>query len=262
MKENILQSFGMRVLLALFVLMLMILMASYATLNYERVKYLDPSPTVISVQGQGEVLAVPDVGEFSFAVEAEAKEAGQAIKMSGTKINDIISYLKQVGVEEKDIKTLNYNLYPKYRWEDRACSVGSYCPPGKRVRDGYKVSQTVRVKVRNTEKAGEIIAGVGKRGATNISSLSFTVDDTEKLKAEAREKAIKDAQEKAAILAKQLGVKIVRLAGFREEGNYYEPPFRAAKLSVAEDGEAVTPPELPVGEQSTRVNVTIDYEVR
>jgi uncharacterized protein YggE len=67
------------------------------------------------------------------------------------------------------------------------------------------VTQTISIKVRVTEKAGEILSGAGSRGATNVSGLTFTVDDEEKVLAEARTKAIADAQEKAEELADELG---------------------------------------------------------
>jgi len=208
------------------------------------------------------VLAVPDIGQFSFSVTAEGDDAAKAQEASGTKVNDILSYLKAQGIEEKDIKTQNYNLYPRWRYEERLCPAGSYCPPGERVPDGFEVSQTVSVKVRDTETAGVIIAGVGERGATNISNLNFTIDDVEVLKAEAREAAIKDAEEKGALLAKQLEVRVVRILSYNE-GGYYQPYLetRATSLDSAAGG-VFEGPELPAGEQSTKVQVTITYEIR
>jgi len=167
------------------------------------------------------------------------------------------------GIEEKDIKTQNYNLYPKWRWEERVCPAGSYCP-GEQVQDGFEVSQTVTVKVRETSRSGEIISGVGERGATNISNLSFTVDDTDKLRGEAREMAITDAKEKADKLAEQLGVEIVRITGYYENGGgFYEPYYeaRAMNLDAAEEA-GFGGAKMPVGEQETMVTVNVTYEVK
>jgi len=244
--------------------MAIIAMASYATLNFYKVDFLNPTPATISVSGEGEVMAVPDVGQFSFAVKAEAEDAATAQEESGLKINEIISYLKEQGIEDKDIKTQNYNLYPTYRYEDKICPVGTYCPR-ERVEDGFEVSQTVQVKVRNTDDSGKIIAGVGERGATNISGLNFVIDDTDVLRTEAREKAIADAKEKAERLAEQLGVRITRLASYYEDGgSYYEPykmETRAVSLDMAEEagfGGAT----MPVGEESTTVRVNVTFEVK
>ena len=253
----------MRMLGGLAVFMLLVALGSYASLNFEQIKYLDTTPATISVTGEGEVLAVPDIGQFTFSVQAEADDAAAAQEESGTKINTIVAFLKESGVEDKDIKTVNYNLYPRYRWEERLCVSGVYCPPGEQIQDGFEVNQSIQVKIRNTDDASAIITGVGEREATNISGLDFVVDDTDALAAEAREKAITDAKEKAVKLADDLGVRLVRIMGYYEDGNQYMPePYQARAMSfdMAEEsgfGGAA----LPMGEDKTAARVTITYEI-
>jgi len=264
MEKSFFQFTYMRVLAALTLLMLIIALGSYATLNFERVDFINPMPATINVTGEGEVLAVPDIGQFSFSVNATAADASTAQEESGTKINAILSYLKERGIEEKDIKTQNYNLYPKYRYEERLCAgINSYCPPGERVADGFEVTQSVSVKVRATDTAGSIIAGVGERGATDISGLSFTIDDTDALKADARATAIADAKAKAQVLAQELGVEIIRMSYFYEEQNNNSPYYREQSMNLAMDEDSgFAGAEMPVGEESTKVQVTITYEVK
>lgn len=254
----------MRFLVGLLMLMGIIALGSYARLNFEEAKFANPMPATISVAGEGEVLAVPDIGRFSFSVTAEAETAAAAQAAMGGKVNTIVGYLREQGIEDKDIKVENYNLYPKWRYEERVCAFGvSYCPPGERVQDGFEVTESVAVKVRDTAKAPDIIGGVGERGATNISNLDFTVDDTNALKAEARQKAIANAQEKAAVLAQQLGVRVVRLASYYEESGYYEPYARNMAYDIAEESMGLGGgAELPVGEDSTTVRVNVTFEVR
>jgi len=266
MEKSFFQTAHIRVLSALTLLMVVIALGSYATLNFEKVDFINPTPATISVSGEGEVLAVPDVGQFSFSVNAKADDAAAAQEESGTKINTILAYLTEQGIEDKDIKTQNYNLYPQYRYEERICpAVNSYCPPGERVADGFEVSQTVSVKIRQTDTSGAVIAGVGERGATNISGLNFMVDDTDALKADARAKAITDAQAKAQVLAQQLGVEIVRMSSYSEGGGSYLPYYneRAMSLSSMDAAEeSFGGADMPVGEDSTTVNVNMTYEVK
>ncbi|MEN9920956.1 MAG: hypothetical protein RL538_849 [Candidatus Parcubacteria bacterium] len=251
-----------RVLASAVLAMAVLALASYAILNLKMADSSYPMPTNISVMGEGEVTAVPNVGQFSFSVIAEGATAPEAQEASGTKINDILAYLKEQGIEEKDIKTRDYNLYPRYRYEERVCAFGTYCPPGEQVADGFDVSQTVEVKVRDTAKAGGLIAGVGEKGATNISGLSFIVDDTSGLKSEAREKAIADAKTKAEKLAADLGVKLVRMTSYYENESYYPEPYYAKAEMAADMGGGFGGAEMPVGESSTKVQVNISYEVR
>lgn len=250
-----------RLLMSLTLLAAIVALASYAYVNFEYSSGYEYEAT-ISVSGEGEVLAVPDVGQFSFSVNAEGETAAEAQELSGTAINEILAYLREQGIEDKDIKTQNYNLYPRYRYEERVCPLGSYCGPGERVQDGFEVSQSVSVKIRNTDEAGAIIAGVGERGATNISSLNFIIDDEEALRVEAREMAIADAKEKAKKLAKELGVDLKRIVSFYEDSyNYPYYEARAMSFDMAEDG-GFGGAELPMGEESTSVSVNITYEIR
>jgi len=254
----------MRLLGGLTVFMALVALGSYASLNFEKIQYLDPMPATISVTGEGEVLAVPDIGQFTFSVRAEAADAATAQEQSGTKINDIIAFLKESGIEEVDIKTLNYNLYPTYDWIEQTCLPGEFCQRGEQVQTGFEVNQSVQVKVRNTDDASTILTGVGQREATNISGLNFVVDDTDALSAEARSLAIADAKEKAATLADDLGVRLVRIAGYYEDNNNYSPsPFqnRAMSFDMAEES-GFGGAELPMGEDQTISRVTITYEVR
>lgn len=250
-----------RVLVAVVVGLAGVALASYAYSNYQMAKAMYPMPISISVTGEGEVSAVPDVGQFSFSVTADGAEAAAAQEASGTKINDIMAYLKEQGVEEKDIKTENYNMYPKYRYEGAAC-MGGWCPPSKEIPDGFEVSQTVSVKVRDTAKAGALIAGVGDKGATNISGLTFTIDDESKLKVEARSKAIADAKEKAEKIAADLGVEIVRITSFYESEGYYSPYGYGGDMMMEAKADSHSDVSTPTGENLTKVQVNLSYEVK
>src|SRR3990167_7744821 len=91
----------------------------------------------ITVSGEGEVFAVPDTGTFSVTVQEEAKEVKDAQETATEKVNDIIAYLKGAGVEEKDIKTTDYSVYPQYDYTQSVCREG-LCPPGRQVLRGFQ----------------------------------------------------------------------------------------------------------------------------
>jgi uncharacterized protein YggE len=232
---------------------------------------------VISVTGKGEVTAIPDTGSFSFSVVENAKTVKDAQDSASKKTNDIIAAVKAMGVEEKDIQTTGYNVYPKYDYTRTVCpqiqpmsvggSTGSVgiaypCDGGKQVLSGYEVSQTITVKVRKTADAGAILTKVGSLGATNISGLDFVIDNQDAVLAQARDKAISDAKDKAKLLAKSLGIRLTKIVNFYESGNqpiYYGMSAQSAKVAA---GDVVSiPPQIPVGENKITSNVTITYEV-
>ena len=215
------------------------------------------------MSGAGEIFAVADTATFSVTVRETAKQVKDAQDAATKKGNDIIAYLKAQGIEEKDIKTIDYSVQPQYEWTRAACSSEGFCPPGRQVLTGFQVSQTLSVKVRDTKKAGELLSGVGTRGASEVSGLSFTIDDEDALNAQARDEAIADAQKKAEELADSLGVTLVRVVGFQESTSPY-PPMYAYGMGSAERAMDLkaSVPEVPVGENKIVSNVTITYEIK
>ena|SRR3989344_177068 len=225
----------------------------------------------ITVSGTGEVFSIPDTGSFSFSVSEEGKTVKEAQDASSKKMNAILDALKDMDIEDKDIKTVGYNSGPKYEWRQSVCPLSSdinkpvYCPPGKNVLTGYEVSQTIYVKVRNTDDAGTILTKVGELGATNISNLDFVVDDLDSVKAEARNKAIANAKEKAEALGEALDVDLVKIVSFSDSNDYPPVYFGASDMMEVKGmgGGAVSlPPQVPVGENKVVSQVSITYEIK
>lgn len=221
-----------------------------------------PATNTVSVSGEGEMFAVPNIAEVSFSAHAEKKTMAEAQKESAAVMNAAIDFLKKSAIAEKDIKTVNYSAYPKYSYENGGSETMIYPPrPLKQVLVGYEVNQTVTVKVRDTEKAGAILDGLGKLKVSDISGPNFSIDDDNALKAAARKKAIDDAKAKAEILAGDLGVKLVRVINFSESGNY--PVYYAKGMDMGIGGaESSIAPDLPKGENKITSSVTVTYEIR
>jgi hypothetical protein len=216
----------------------------------------------ISVDGTGDVFAVPDTATFSYSVMSTGKDVTTAQTTVNTAGNKIMDYLKAQGIDEKDVQTTDYSVNPHYEYGQSVCTSG-YCPPGKQTLTGYDVSESVTVKVRDTKKAGDILSGIGSKGATNLSGLSFTIDDQTKLEADARTKAIDDAHKKADELAKELGVSLVRVVGFSENGRgpiYYSKSMAMDAGGVA--AQAAPAPEIATGQNKITSNVSVTYEIR
>lgn len=218
--------------------------------------------TTISVSGKGEFVVVPDIATFTYAVRKEAKTVADAQSQATEISNSALTYLKGQGIKERDIKTIAYNINPRYEYRQQICTA-TYCPPsGERQLVGYEVSQTVSVKVRDTQKVGTLLGGLGETGVTDISGLTFSVDDEEGAKREARKEAIDNAQEKAKMLAHDLGVDLVRIVSFSESGDY--PIYRLDTVAYGLGGatKEAAAPEIPAGENTITSNVTIVYEIR
>lgn len=223
----------------------------------------------ITVSGTGETTAVPDIAEFTFSIFEESKELASAQKTATEKANAAIAFLRESDIAKDDIKTVHYNIGPRYEFRGRGqviCAVYP-CPPppidAERVLVGYEVVQTILVKVRDTEAVGALLAGVGSLGASNVSGVVFTVDDEEKFQSEAREEAVKKARAEAKRIAVALGVRLGRVTSFSEYGGitpfYREKAYFDAAIGAP---AAVPAPELPAGTNTFSTTVTVTYELR
>jgi uncharacterized protein len=216
--------------------------------------------STIVVNGYGEAFANPDVAEFTFSVSADAKSVGAAQDTVTEKTDAILESLRGLGIEEKDIRTTDYSVYPKYVYQNAVCGP-NYCPPGRQVPDGFTVSHSVTIKVRDIEKAGQALSLAGTNGATNISSLNFTLDEPNAPQNEARDEAVTEAREKARALAKSLGVRLGRVVDFADSSYNPSPYYLRAQEGMAVSADAKAP-TLPEGQNKYTSNVTITYEIR
>jgi len=222
------------------------------------------SRNTITVSGIGDAVAVPDIATFSFSITKEAKTSSEAQKLTTDISNKILEAVKKSGVEDKDIKTINYSLYPKYDYPQVVCPAiyPSNCPSGREVLRGYEISQSFEIKIRNLEKVGEIVSGATGAGATNINGPTFGVDKEDDVIAKARNQAIDNAKAKAKSIAKGLGVRLVRIVAFNENENSYNVPMMNKATFGIGGAEGSMAPQLPAGENKYSRTVQITYEIR
>ncbi len=225
----------------------------------------NPAQTAaITVNGTGQISAVPDIASFSYSAMGDGKTAKAAQDKATTISNSALSYLKGQGIADNDIQTSSYSISPTYTYEKDQGAIGCIgmgCP-GKQVVSGYEAVQTVAVKVRDTAKAGDILSGIVSSGVTNLSGLSLTLDDPNAPALEARQKAIDDAKTQAGTLASQLGVRLVRITNFSENQGGGAVPMMYAKTLGAASDVASPSPVISTGENTYTSNVTISYEIQ
>lgn len=212
-----------------------------------------------SVDGTADIDTVPDVAMFSATVMTEGDQDVVALQSGNAeKMNRVNQYLKESGVEGKDLKTRQYNLVPRYN--NVVCTSG-ICPPASII--GYTLTQTLEVKVRDTAKIGELLSGVVKQGANTVSDVQFIVDDDTKAKNQARSEAIAKAKAKAESIAKAAGFGLGKLVSVYEMSDAPQP--YALGVGGAADGagmKSAVPPSIEPGTSATSVTVNLTYEIK
>lgn len=218
----------------------------------------------ITVDGDSEIYATPDIATISFGAQAENKDLTQAQADVEKVVSGAIDEIVSAGISKDDIKTTYYNSYPRYDYNRKCDTYG--CENGDRVLLGYEVSQTVSVKVRDLDKVSAILGILGKAKVSDISGPNFDIEDRDALVQQAREEAIKEAKEKAKGLAKDLGVHLGKIVSFYE-GGYGVPMYAAGgdmAMSVTKDSreEATVSPTIPEGQNRIYSSVSIVYKIK
>ncbi len=211
-----------------------------------------------SVDGSGDVDVTPDLATFSVTVTTEGgKNVADVQSANSDKMNKVNVFLKEQGVDKKDLKTAQYNLSPRYDYSP--CLSGN-CPAP--TISGYNLTQTLQVKVRDTGKLGSLLSGVVANGANSVSEVSFVVDDDSDAKNDAREKAIADAKKKAAATAKAAGFRLGKLVTMYENAAPSPQYGMGGEMMDAVSLKANVPPAVEPGTQNTKVQVTLTYEIK
>jgi uncharacterized protein YggE len=222
----------------------------------------NPATDVITVSGDGQATMEPDVARVSFTVEHTAPAVADAQAQTTRQTNEVLAFVKEQGVAEKDIKTISYNITPQYSYPN-PCLPGALCPAygGSPKVTGYQVSQSVQVTVRELTKVGDLLAGLGKLSVQNVSGPAFGLDDATAGYNAAREDAINKARAQAKVLSKQLGVRLGKIVNYSESSGGYNYPI-AYGMGGMMESKADATPNIPMGENTYNASVSITYEIR
>ncbi|HZX75049.1 MAG TPA: SIMPL domain-containing protein, partial [Cyclobacteriaceae bacterium] len=152
---------------------------------------------------------------------------------------------------------------PKYAPANQIACFAYPCPQPPQKIVGYTATQSITVKIRAVDTASDVRTGLAALGITDISGPDFSIDNQEAYQDQARAKAITDAQNKAEVLAKQLGVHLGKITSFSENGSQPYPVMYSAKaMDMASGATAAPAPVLPKGQNKITSNVSITYELR
>lgn len=152
----------------------------------------------LSVTGAGVVYVVPDIAYINVGVRSTGDTVAEALETNNAQADAIINTLISEGVDELDIQTSSFNVYP----------LNDYDYEGNVTRTYFSVENNVYVKVRELNNLGTILDAVARSGANNIYGIEFNVQDKTEAQTTAREIAVDSARSQAEELAAAAGVEL------------------------------------------------------
>jgi uncharacterized protein YggE len=215
-----------------------------------QVAQTEAPPRTITVVGIGKASSTPDIARVTLGVDVVNAKLSTALTEVNKKTNDVIAALKEAGVEDKDIRTVEFNVIPQQ----------AYGPNGPGPITGYRVMNSVRVTIRTLDDAGTILEQAVGAGANAVQNLTFTIDDPKPVETDARKNAMADAKFKAEALATEAGATVGRVLTISEiiSGGGPAPMFQNAALAEGVGGGGVS---IAPGMQDVQVQVQVMYEI-
>ncbi len=211
------------------------------------------APTIhtLNVNGVGQVYLTPDIAYIYIGVHNEAKTASDAVDANKIQTNAVIEALKSAKVDEKDIRTTNFSIYPSQQ----------YAPDGTVSGTLYMVDNTVYIVVRDLDGLGNLLDDAISAGANSINSIQFDVADKTAAVKEARAKAVADARTQAGELADAAGVTLgdIQNISFFDNTPYPMSEGKGGGGGVMQANAAVP---IQPGQLSISVSVSVVYEIK
>jgi uncharacterized protein YggE len=171
----------------------------------------ETSPRLITVTGDADVKVAPDEVILVLGVENADRNLSVAKKQNDDRTARILTTLKNFGVESKHIQTDQFRVEPRYSDSYTRLDVSSYL-----------VSKTIVVTLKDIAKFEDVQSAVLDAGASRFYSIQFRTTELRKYRDQARELAVRAAQEKATAMAKTLGQKIGKPQSIQENySNWY-----------------------------------------
>src|SRR6476659_6486130 len=145
----------------------------------------EPRPRTVSVTGQAEVSAEPDLARVSLGVDSHKPTMAEARTEVTATVDRVIALCRDLKIDPKQVNATRLQVQPEYRWNEK---------DRKRVLLGYAVSRQVEVELRDLEKLGTLLERAVDAGVNEIGDPLLDSSRRKELERQAMTKAVEDAR--------------------------------------------------------------------
>lgn len=211
----------------------------------------DTTTRQISVTGNGQVLVVPDMATINIGVSSKAASLADAIRQNNAQAQAIKEVLVDMKVDEEDIQTSNFSVYPQSNYDDNGNIISTY----------FVVENTVYVTVRELSSLGDILDAVAESGANTIYAISFNLQDKTVAQKQARELAVKYAIVQAEQVAAAAGVELGEVLSINVQSSG-TPVVVMGKGGGGYESMGTAPVPVSAGRMTITSNVDIVFAIK
>lgn len=243
------------VLVSAFIIM-GVFAASKLGLNWGKVEFLPASTITITGEAKGDKKS--ETASYSVSVSASNDDKQTATDEVNKKMNEIISKVKDFGIQDKDIKTQNISVQ-----ENQGIEIMTYCVdcPDKSQIKKWQASNSIEIKLEDASKASAFTDLLNSTSATSVYGPNFGLTDVNESSDELLEEAINDARTKAEKVAKAAGRRLGKVITVSESGGY-GPIYPMTMEAKGRGGDTSIPTPIEPGTQTVYKSVTVVFELR
>ena len=210
----------------------------------------DDIQRTISVTGQGKATAPPDMATIQTGVVTQADRASDALTANNEALEKIMNVLKEHQIATKDVQTSNFDVRPEYKRGPRGHQQPEIV--------GYRVTNQVRVRVRNLPDVGKVLDSLVRAGSNQVSGISFSIDDPTGVLNQARNRSVSDARSRAKLYAHAAGVRVGKVISISEQFAHSPAPrFLGRGMAAAAAAEV----PIATGEQEVQATVQMVFSI-
>jgi uncharacterized protein YggE len=210
-----------------------------------------PTADTLTVMGYGQARGNPDMATVTVGFTITDSDISKAVAESNDTTADITAAMKELGIEEVDIQTTGFNVWPEDVWDQ---TTGQ--PTGEK---RYHVDSTMQINIRTIDEVGKVLESALTNGANSIYGLNFGIQNTDDLADKARTAALKDARMRADAIAEGLGLVVGEVSSVADQsGGYIYPSFVGASMGVGGGGGE---PPISQGQMAVSVSISVTYAI-
>jgi uncharacterized protein YggE len=208
----------------------------------------------ITITGTAFQECEPDLLVIILKIKTLDSESAEKARDEAARIIDnVLKTLKKLGIQDEYIETTSYKIQPKYEWENDV-----------RVFKGYQVVVTIKVTLKDFNKAGQVIDNSVNAGAY-VDSINFELsrEKQNNIKIQLLAEAAKDAKIKAEAIVTALGDELGNVKRVNVNDYYYQPyRYWAKSDSYGINGESMAPPtQIMPSDLTLSANVNVVFEI-
>jgi uncharacterized protein len=205
----------------------------------------------ITMPGQAQMNTKPDLVVITLRIQSLNIDSVVTAKNHVAEILDrVIRALKQLGLTDDQIETLSYHIEQQYNWENNV-----------NVFKGYLVSCSLKISVKDADKAGKVIDVSVDEGAY-VDNINFELSKEKEaaLKKQLLSQAVDDAKEKANSVMVALGQHLGRAKSVSMNADYQ--PHEYYRNDGTNGAFALSiPTTIMQSDLTVTVTVTIGFEI-